>query len=387
MKLTCIYAVTEKYCMATVYKNSSDRNARWYANYTDGDGKRCRKCTGTSDRMAALSIAAAWEKDEALVRSGFVDATTAKAATSGKQSVNEHIKRYIDSSRSAGQSHVHLKIKESQLNKLVDFLSAKRLNDITTDGVERFLDSLKSAGKSHRTRNQHRMTALSFFNFLIERGHAKQNPVENIKTLSEDKDRRRIRRALTDNEISLLFQAKLKRRTYYMFAFYTGLRVRACKSAVWGNVDFESATIHVPATDAKSGHDLILPLHPALLGELKSIKPANERPTDRIFPIVPNVLTFHRDCEKAGIPRYDSAGRQIDRHALRTSFGTALARSGVLPQHAARLLGHADIKTTMKHYTALTLSDNAAALARISIPAAAPTGTPAMPPATFTKSA
>jgi site-specific recombinase XerD len=83
---------------------------------------------------------------------------------------------------------------------------------------------------------------------------------------------------------------------------------------------------------------------------------------------VPNVLTFHRDCLASGIPRYDSAGRQIDRHALRTSFGTALARSGVLPQHAARLLGHNDIKTTMKHYTALTIADNAAALAKINVP-------------------
>jgi integrase len=354
--------------MATIYKVSDAKSARWFANFTDANGKRIRRSTGTADRLAAQQIANDWEKEASLIRSGYIDAGTVQAVASGKKSPLDHIDRYIESCRSAGQSAAHLAIKKSQLKKLVNFIGARTLNDITTIAVERYLDSLKSARKSHRTRNQNRMTALSFFNHLVQRGDVKSNPVKNIKMLAEDKDRRRIRRALSDAEIGLLFQANPQRRTYYMFAFYTGLRVRACKLAAWGHVDFDSATIEVPATNAKGGRDLVLPIHPALLAELKRIKPPFAQPKDRIFPTLPNVLTFHRDCIAAGIPRYDSAGRQIDRHALRTSFGTALARSGVLPQHAARLLGHNDIKTTMKHYTALTIADNATALAKISVP-------------------
>ncbi len=156
-----------------------------------------------------------------------------------------------------------------------------------------------------------------------------------------------------------------------MFAFYTGLRVRSCKAALWNHVDFDHATITVPAANIKGGRELVLPIHPVLLAELKAAKPPFAAATDSIFPVVPNVLTFHRDCYKAGIARYDSAGRQIDRHALRTTFGTALALAGVTPQFAARLLDHRDINTTLKHYTALTLADNATALCKINAPTAA----------------
>jgi hypothetical protein len=83
---------------------------------------------------------------------------------------------------------------------------------------------------------------------------------------------------------------------------------------------------------------------------------------DRIFPGVPLVKTFHRDCQRAGIERYDADGRQLDRHALRTTLGTHLARAGVLPQLAMKVMGHNDVQTTMKHYTALRLADTAKAM-------------------------
>ena len=51
-------------------------------------------------------------------------------------------------------------------------------------------------------------------------------------------------------------------------------------------------------------------------------------PTDRVFDIPTDLIRrFHADCRRAGIARRDGRGRQIDLHALRTTFGTMLARS------------------------------------------------------------
>ncbi len=61
----------------------------------------------------------------------------------------------------------------------------------------------------------------------------------------------------------------------------------------------------------------------------------------------------------------DDEGRVIDLHALRTTLGTQLARAGVTPQVAQRIMRHSDYRTTLKHYTVLGLTDTAAAMDRL----------------------
>ena len=63
---------------------------------------------------------------------------------------------------------------------------------------------------------------------------------------------------------------------------------------------------------------------------------------------------------KTRIVTPDAEGRVVDLHVVRTTLGTKLARSGVAPPVAMRLLRHSDYRTTLKHYTALLLADTAA---------------------------
>ncbi len=55
-----------------------------------------------------------------------------------------------------------------------------------------------------------------------------------------------------------------------------------------------------------------------------------------------------------------SAGLVADFHALRHTFITRLARSGVSPQMAQSLVRHSDINLTMSRYTHVGLHDQAA---------------------------
>src|SRR5690606_6036171 len=63
----------------------------------------------------------------------------------------------------------------------------------------------------------------------------------------------------------------------------------------------------------------------------------------------------------------DDEGRVIDLHALRTTLGTKLARAGVAPQIAQRIMRHGDYRTTLAHYTVLGLTDTAGAMAGVCI--------------------
>jgi len=68
------------------------------------------------------------------------------------------------------------------------------------------------------------------------------------------------------------------------------------------------------------------------------------------------------DLDAAGIARKDEAGRSVDLHALRHTFATLLARSGVGPPTAMDLMRHADIRLTTAIYQNLDLVDTAGAV-------------------------
>jgi integrase len=59
------------------------------------------------------------------------------------------------------------------------------------------------------------------------------------------------------------------------------------------------------------------------------------------------VRILDRDLRAAGIPKRDDRGRTVDVHAMRTTFGTLLSRTGAAPRTAQAAMRHSDIKLTM----------------------------------------
>ena len=58
---------------------------------------------------------------------------------------------------------------------------------------------------------------------------------------------------------------------------------------------------------------------------------------------------LRKDLQAAGIPYRDASDRAADFHALRHTFITRLARSGVAPAVANSLARHSTITLTMNH--------------------------------------
>jgi integrase len=73
------------------------------------------------------------------------------------------------------------------------------------------------------------------------------------------------------------------------------------------------------------------------------------RPTNNAMRI------FDRLLARAEIPRVDAEGRKLDIHALRHTFGSRMARNGLV--HVQRLMGHSDPKLTAQVYTHLDVED------------------------------
>ena len=163
------------------------------------------------------------------------------------------------------------------------------------------------------------------------------------------------RRSLSQDDVRrLLEKSPPYRARVYLAMIYTGLRRTELNGLRWGDFDFTKNPVQlkVPSSLSKNRKESTHYLRPELTETMQSRHPAWAKPDDFVFRgTIPRVQTFKKDLAAAEIPFEDMRGRRVDIHALRKTFGTLLASSGVSPQVAMQLMRHSDMKLTMGVYT------------------------------------
>jgi len=184
---------------------------------------------------------------------------------------------------------------------------------------------------------------------LVRRGKNKGKPLANVRP----EVRRRLERL--GRERALL----------YRFMILTGLRKGEVTSLPMGSLDLdgEPPSVHIEGRHAKSGKSAVLPLRPDLAEALRHHL-AGRNGSPLAFDVPSDwKRVLDADLAAAGIPKRDAQGRTVDVHSLRHTFATLLARNGVSPTVAQKLMRHSDIRLTMNVYTHLELADTAGAVA------------------------
>jgi integrase len=366
----------------------------WIASYWDHTGKRREHSTRTTDRQTGERILTKLVADAALRRDLVIDPRDDRFATEGRRPLTEHVAAYIAHCRHAGQDAYHVRQKETQLQAMIAGSKATRLAELTADALELHLTALKQRGLSARSVNFARQIAVAFFAWCVKTGRAESNPLRVVPKQDEARDRRRVRRPLSEDELSRLLAVASERGrdAWYLAAALAGMRKGDMQRLTWCDVSFADATLTIRNGKAKRVD--VIPMHPQLADALRRRLTAFPAlPTARVWPDTVTDLTRLKDFLRAGIARRvavldatgkpvkigtgkrervktrivveDLEGRVIDLHALRTTLGTQLARAGVTPQIAQRIMRHGDYRTTLKHYTVLGLTDTAAAIDRL----------------------
>lgn len=346
--------------MGRVYKRP-DRPGKYYIEWRDHRGKVCRRAA-SSDKSVATRMLADCERQAERVRLGYSDRF--------EQSINDplanHLKDYRTSLESNRKSPQYIRKTVNRITLIMQRCRFSRWTDVTGSAVEAIIGSLEHASPS--TRNAYLKSIKSFLNWMVVDRRAPESPLAYLRAQRTDVDIRRVRRALTIDELSRLLTAAesgpchsnmdgMARSLCYQLALSTGLRANEIRTLRVGSFDFDRAEVVVEAAYSKRRRRDVQPIPSSLVGRLREHF-AFRLPMDQAFALCTQpARMIRRDLKAAGIAYRDESGRCADFHALRHTYITNLHRAGVDPKIAQVLARHSSINLTMDCYTHVRSTD------------------------------
>jgi integrase len=184
----------------------------YIAQYRDADGQMIYESTGCRDELSAKHVLAELVKRVEHVKAGIISTQQCRTADHAKLSLDEHINAYLEhlqakTVRGKRVSIDHRINVQRQLEKLIDDCKFRKLIDITRDSMEKWMNCSEANGMGARTRNTYRAAIIAFCNWCVETDRMTANPLSRLCAADEHADKRKQRRALTEEELNRLFTA------------------------------------------------------------------------------------------------------------------------------------------------------------------------------------
>jgi len=363
--------------MASIFRRKG--RDLWYYSYFDETGKR-HTCAGGFTKEQTRRMAEKVEAELLYRKRGLIDQRQERYIESERLPLAEHVEAFEHHLYGRGGGEKHVKRTIACINEINAACGFATAGGIDAGRLSEFLAKERKAGRSPRTVNEKLIAVRSFTRWLFESDRTRTDVLKGLKrdTKGERSDQRRKRRALSDKEIAALLRATEQgpdvegmcgpeRAVVYALALGTGLRAGEIRSLTvrdFDLADLDKASVTIQAAYSKNRRTDTLPLRRDLAERLAGfIKQAMKHPGARLFNLPDRTAELLAgDLVRAKVHQEDGAGRVCDFHALRHSFITRLARSGVSPAVAKRLARHSTITLTVDRYTHVGLADERAAV-------------------------
>ena len=242
----------------------------------------------------------------------------------------------------------------SRSKPIVAHFKNKMMREITRFNVEQFKKERRSsfngrgANRAPASVDRELQLLSRIFNLAIERGEVRDNPCKGIKLLAVNNQ---VTRYLTPEQEEKLMAALTGRRAHLRdiltINLHTGMRRTEILTLHRSQIDFLRCSIEL--TKTKSGRSRSVPIHP-------DIKSLFQRLYDQagqsgyLFenpktgkPLIDIKTAWRSALRDAGIPHipFHCAGRH--------TFGTRAIDGGAPLSAVKEVMGHADIRTTMRY--------------------------------------
>lgn len=331
----------------------------WWASYTDADGRRIRRSTGTTDRREAEAISARWKLEAFRAKTwgeqprrtfeelmvGWLRATQPEKRPAGHR-------RDLDATR-------HLRAVFGGLS----------LQDLSAARVRGYIDARRGDGVSPSTVNRELAVLSAALNFARREWEwVVPNAVAGRK-LRQPEGRLRW---LTRSEAATLIEAAgLEWQAEHLpdfirLALHTGMRKGELLNLEWARVDFGARLLHLEAKHTKTASRRTVPLNEGALGALRG------RLAFRAMHCPGSPWVFsHQDGKRIGDIKHAFAtacrrsGIEDFRiHDLRHTCAAWLIQAGASLAEVRDVLGHSTVRMT-ERYAHLAPENIRSALARL----------------------
>ena len=323
----------------------------WWVDYRKPDGKRSYYTIGRAD---LFTVAEAREKaKEFLARVKLGEDVAARkkndppapAAPTFKDFLDEHYFPWVLVNRKGGKATV------ARLKASFGFLMDTSICEIDKLTIEKQrTERIKDVKASSINRD---MTALiAALNWGVSLGLIETNPLSHMKRLQERDSQPKVRHLLQDERERLI--AALNARGGYLKAMVlislnTGIRRGALFSLLWDDVDLDKKILTLRGEDAKNSKLNYVPINNAAFAAFLEWRKASPVASGLVFPS-PKTGDRIGECRRS----WESLMRASDIknfrwHDMRHDFASQLVMKGIDLNTVRELLGHADIRMTLRY--------------------------------------
>jgi integrase len=315
------------------------RGGVWWITFRLNN-RKIRKSLETDNRKLAETIEAKIKLD--IAQGKYFTAIPGKTKT-----VREMMEKFMTEYAPKRREKTRRSYKTS-LNNLLPVFGDMKLADITSDKVSEYVEKRLVTIKPSSVNRETACLSKAFSLAWKRWRWVESNPMLLVEREKEDNERDRW--LSYEEEGRLLAECPPRLRAIVVFALNTGIRENAILSLEWGHVDLLRKTATLFKENSKNKNPYTVPLTNnavEILNEQARVRPPRSK---FIFPSTTGgkidqswvVQQFPRFLEKAGID-------DCRFHDLRHTFGTRLAQAGVDLYLIMKLMGHRDMRSTMRY--------------------------------------
>ena len=329
--------------MATIKKRVGKKKVTWRADYYDPQGKRVRKDFDLKkDAEAYLGKVMAAKKE-----GRYHDVFDIKRES--QVTFNELADRYEEI---YGGNQKSFYTKNYMLKLAREHFGERRLSQIKYLDLEIYRNNRKAtstlSGKPRADASVNREMALisHILNKAVEWGMLEASPFKKGKRLMFKENNQRSR-FLSDAEVEALLKACSPHlKPIVEVALLTGMRRGELLSLKWEQI--RNGFIYLEGGMVKSGKGRQIPINDRLAEVFREVRRENQLKSPHMFADSQGrryyevKRSFATACRKAGIEDFRF-------HDLRHTFASHLVMRGVGLKAVQELLGHADLKMTMRY--------------------------------------
>lgn len=313
--------------MSRIYQ----RGRIWYIDYSLNN-QRVRKSVGTSKKMAELALK---EAELQIAKGEFLGVIIDR-----KMTIDALSNEYLKFSQANKRPKVYQRDR-TLIKHLLKQFSGHEIKTISAHDLEEY-KSIRITAVSPATVNREVTCIKHMFNKAVEWQYLKHNPLLSVKRFKEPPGRLRY---LVTTEIDLLLNECAKHlRPIVIMALNTGMRKGEILDLKWADLNMDNRVITIKRT--KNNEIRTIPMNNLLYSTLNHLCNGctNGQPvfTYDGKPLQDIRRSFETACRNAGIEDFRF-------HDLRHTFASRLVMVGVNIRTVQELMGHKDIRMTMRY--------------------------------------